>query len=214
MIDYTNIQYALDWYAKRGTFKQIDVPWLVSREALDVTSPSSAQLLETPLGCLVASGEQSFIQMMMDGSLKPGNYCCVTPCFRDEPVVDELHRTSFLKVELISAWPDIEGQALRNMLHAAFYMHLNVMRARTVRTDDGYDIMCQGIELGSYGIRQHGDLRWVYGTGIAEPRFTQAYLKDQEKKAEHRERIKSPEFKEPIKSKEGLHVQQSSCSPG
>lgn len=34
------------------------------------------------------------------------------------------------------------------------------------------DIVFRGIELGSYGIREHKYLKWVYGTGLAEPRFS------------------------------------------
>ena len=44
----------------------------------------------------------------------------------------------------------------------------------TISTDEGYDIVLNGIEVGSYGIRQHENLRWIYGTGIAEPRFSTA----------------------------------------
>ena len=37
-------------------------------------------------------------------------------------------------------------------------------------TDIGFDIVCNGIELGSYGIRSCPFLDWIYGTGCAEPR--------------------------------------------
>jgi hypothetical protein len=32
--------------------------------------------------------------------------------------------------------------------------------------------MYNGFELGSYGVRQYHDITWIYGTGIAEPRFS------------------------------------------
>lgn len=204
MINYQFVVEALEWYEKQ-TFKQIEVPWLVSREAIDVTRPKSARPFETPLGCVVASGEQSFIQMMMDGKLKAGNYCCATPCFRDEPVVDDLHRTSFFKLELISAWPNQEQQALKDMIHCALCFHLNYLRARVLKTEEGYDIVCQGIELGSYGIRKHGNLRWVYGTGVALPRMSMAMKLNQDK-------IK--EIRSKLKSKEGLNVPQSTDISG
>ena len=36
-----------------------------------------------------------------------------------------------------------------------------------------YDIeSCNGIELGSYGIREFAGFRWIYGTGVAEPRLS------------------------------------------
>jgi hypothetical protein len=39
-------------------------------------------------------------------------------------------------------------------------------------TPDGYDIMYDDIELGSYGIRKCEFLEWIYGTGCAEPRLS------------------------------------------
>lgn len=39
-----------------------------------------------------------------------------------------------------------------------------------------YDIVTEDgeIELGSYGIRTCGFLKWIYGTGVAEPRLSKA----------------------------------------
>ena len=42
------------------------------------------------------------------------------------------------------------------------------------------DITADGIELGSYGVRECEFVRWIYGTGLAEPRFS-TLLKTQEK---------------------------------
>jgi aspartyl-tRNA synthetase len=54
---------------------------------------------------------------------------------------------------------------------------LNTEKIRTtkvVKTDFGFDIELNGIELGSYGIRrnQENKLLWIHGTGLAEPRFS------------------------------------------
>jgi hypothetical protein len=35
-----------------------------------------------------------------------------------------------------------------------------------------YDIMLDGIEIGSYGHRTCLFCNWIYGTGLAEPRFS------------------------------------------
>lgn len=46
-----------------------------------------------------------------------------------------------------------------------------------ISVSQAYDIVTdlQKIELGSYGIRQHPSVgRWVYGTGLAEPRYSYA----------------------------------------
>ena len=39
-------------------------------------------------------------------------------------------------------------------------------------TELGYDIEIKGHELGSYGIRECEFLKWIYGTGCAEPRLS------------------------------------------
>ena len=43
-----------------------------------------------------------------------------------------------------------------------------------VPTKEGYDLMINGIEVGSYGLRMGNGYEWVYGTGLAEPRFSVA----------------------------------------
>jgi hypothetical protein len=41
-----------------------------------------------------------------------------------------------------------------------------------VETEQGYDLECNGIEIGSYGIRSCEYLEWIYATGLAEPRMS------------------------------------------
>ena len=55
-----------------------------------------------------------------------------------------------------------------------FSLHVPVDLVKTddERSDESYDIESNGIELGSYGIRQHENITWVYGTGLAEPRLS------------------------------------------
>jgi len=43
-----------------------------------------------------------------------------------------------------------------------------------VKTEQGFDINYGNIEIGSYGIRSCSFLDWIYGTGLAEPRFSRA----------------------------------------
>lgn len=40
------------------------------------------------------------------------------------------------------------------------------------RTNEGADLTINGVEIGSYGIRTYNAITWVYGTGLAEPRFS------------------------------------------
>lgn len=41
-------------------------------------------------------------------------------------------------------------------------------------TPQGIDLLINGVEVGSYGIRTLGGFSWIYGTGVALPRYTQA----------------------------------------
>lgn len=181
MIDYSRIAAAVEEYHSLK-YEYIEVPWLVSKASVDVTKPSEARYFETPFGQLVGSGEQSFIEIR--NKLKPyGRYQCVTPCFRDEKV-DELHKQFFIKLELITviAKGQDEQCLLKEMIDDAwcfFLSYVSVDDMEIVDKNDGsFDIEVKGIEIGSYGIRRIEDFVWVYGTGIAEPRFSQAAPSD------------------------------------
>lgn len=182
MIDYTLIAAAGTFYTGQG-YRQVDAPWLVRREIVDLTTPPQCRVHETFDGCLVGSGEQSLLQMYLNGEIGQGRYQCVTPCFRDEPVVDEAHRPWFLKLELIQlldpaarpAWVvHLIDQMLRDA--QAFMGRYVLTSVKVVPAGDApaYDIYSGDLELGSYGARRHGDLLWVYGTGVVEPRLSLA----------------------------------------
>lgn len=185
-MNHGNISLAVEHFTQRGYILTDDAPWLVGSEAYYSTRPPEATDMElwaradaayeqsgfSPLGYPVASGEQSFIQMMLDGQpLKRA--ICVTPCWRFEPRVDMLHRKYFMKAELINA-QDVDEGHLMDMVHDACSFFEKFFSVRTVKTEIGYDIVEKGtrIELGSYGIRRYKDLKWVYGTACAEPRLS------------------------------------------
>jgi hypothetical protein len=180
-IDYRFLSIAVGFYEIRG-YKYLEVPWFVSQESCDVTCPPWAELFKTFAGCLVASGEQSFIEMRK--KLAPGKYQCVTPCFRDEEKPDELHLQYFMKNELIRVLPpgqNVEFEVESIIVEACdfFSSTMNIFgktgsEMRVVETNIGKDIEINGIEVGSYGYREYDNFRWVYGTGCAEPRLSQA----------------------------------------
>lgn len=172
MIDYAKIAAAIEYYKEFGGFSRIEAPWIVSPESASFTAPPGIQRFNTYAGELVASGEVSFIELWRQGKLPDGKYQCVTPCYRDEPVYDNLHRQHFLKLELIHVNPAAPEDAVNDMIYRAFKFLWRYVPVIKVKTDQGYDLMCAGIELGSYGFREHEGMRWVYGTGIAEPRTT------------------------------------------
>jgi hypothetical protein len=128
--------------------------------------------------------------MIGDGQLKPGRYICATPCFRDEPVIDELHREYFFKVELINTIGPFDEDGLLDVVNHAmelfklFGLDVGVITPENVPlTSNDCDIVTrqEGIELGSYGIREaviyDKNIQWIYGTGVAEPRTSIALKK-------------------------------------
>ena len=187
---------AREYYEKCG-FKFIDAPWTVSREAILMTRPPwvTGEPFSYEAGGShlypVASAEQSFLQMQIDaiaaGNPITGSFCAITPCFRNEPVLDDLHQPYFMKLELIS-WDKTTPEDLSKMIAGArLYIEndeaglwVDVIKNNDpdpISVSQAYDIVTdlQKIELGSYGIRQHPSVgRWVYGTGLAEPRYSYA----------------------------------------
>jgi hypothetical protein len=187
---YQRLGVAIGFYEKRG-FRPLDVPWAVSREAMDITRPTWAgatTMMYNAGGndlCPVASAEQSFLQMQMDaidrGQRMDGSYVAMTPCFRNEPIIDDLHQPYFMKVELIS-FDKTGPAALDGMIERAQeFFEIWVDTEIIPNTDPdpigeiALDIVGKHskLELGSYGLREHPRVgRWLYGTGVAEPRLS------------------------------------------
>lgn len=185
-INYQTVSRAISLYAPKG-YKYVDTPWHVSADAMSVTLPrerSGFSMWHPYLPhdkFLVGSAEQGFVQLMLDGAIQPGSYCSAGPCFRDEPEVDELHRYSFFKLELIRIYASNEAPELLDVwkiAHLAKDVHADLYwlgekskkQLRVVKTDAGYDLELAGVEVGSYGLREHAGRRWLYGTGLALPR--------------------------------------------
>jgi len=189
MINYALLANAMSYYStptfSKCGFKRVEAPWSVSAKAISITAPSWATWYpHQNNNYLVASGEQSFIQLMLEDRLPPGKYCCLTPCYRGEEKEDTLHKFYFMKVELINTENPTED-AVQEMIAAAqwFITHSCKIPCKVVETEPAdwdivnvgktYDIVDERyeIELGSYGIREHEKVgRWAYGTGLAEPR--------------------------------------------
>ncbi len=155
---------------------------------------------------LLASGEQGFLYLANKGVLPPGKYQTLTPCFRNEThdrhhskqfmkleLIDLLTPSAALEFnENRLIQQEVEGMA--NLAKRAFmalkpnsYLH-NKMHIINAYNDDPVampasqqrDIVITmesgDVELGSYGARKTSFAAWVYGTGLAEPRFSKAML--------------------------------------
>jgi hypothetical protein len=192
-IDYDLLARAAEEYGELG-YRQVEVPWRVSSPIVDTTKPAGCRsyVIEGTGKSLVASGEQGFMSLMNKGILPGGKYQTITPCFRDESY-DDIHSKQFMKLELIRVDPPTELMALQGAVAAMSYEvaavmttlwpGLQVFFTRQVDKDplrvpgtDAWDLECvvgdRKIELGSYGARRAHFGTWIYGTGLAEPRFS------------------------------------------
>ena len=181
--NYNRIGQAQAFYKGRG-YQNVETPWLVTPQAVRATLPVPKVMMETVRGVLVGSGEQSFIQHMMDGTLEPGMYQTTTPCFYD---IADHHSPKYMgasedrpysmQVELLIYKPNDVRTYYEKILNDAMACLFEISDVDTFdasQTDEGFDIAFQGIVLGSFGVRQMGDHLWIYGTGLIEPRFSQA----------------------------------------
>lgn len=181
MINYGIIHDSVNYYETVG-FLRIESPWAVTRGISQITAPPNASYftIQEKNKVLVASGEQSFLSLYNKSHLPKGQFQTITPCFRDEPF-DALHTKYFIKNELIKT--DSTGtNDLYQMIDYAYLFfskyikgcsELDIVNTGTL----SYDILYQGVELGSYGIRECDFLTWIYGTGVAEPRLTRTLKK-------------------------------------
>ena len=172
MINYKILDESVKYYESCG-FSRIESPWTVSEFVDNITKPAdklSFQLKHNNK-CLVASGEQSFLYLYLKEFLPKGQFQTVTPCFRFESF-DFLHTKYFMKNELIKTDVVNNDELVRITETSLKFFRQYIPRAKCVQTVEGFDIMYGDYELGSYGIRECEFLKWIYGTGCAEPRLS------------------------------------------
>jgi hypothetical protein len=172
MINYGIIQNSIEFYTTRG-FSRIESPWTVSEYVNDITRPKDRIPFQLKHNnkCLVASGEQSFLYLYLKEFLPKGQFQTVTPCYRYESF-DYTHTKYFIKNELIKT-DVVNTFELERMVDISLsFFKIYLKDSEVVKTNDGFDIEYKGNELGSYGIRECEFLKWIYGTGCAEPRLS------------------------------------------
>lgn len=177
-INWTLIGRATGFYSSKG-FTLLEMPWAVDRDVAAVTCLDRGRMFPFEDRVLVGSAEQSFMEAQFNQELQPGRYVACTPCFRNEPVVDQLHQKWFMKVELFSNEPQQQGLALEFAKLAqkfvrdfTWHPEHGYLEAEIVATEEGYDLEVAGIEVGSYSTRTYGGHTWTCGTGLAEPRLS------------------------------------------
>jgi hypothetical protein len=174
-VDWSLLAEAIVHYGQKGWTK-IDVPYLIPEYHCLITCPPENIQSVDDGRSLIGSAEQSFLYLDMIGKLPKGRFVACTPCFRPEEVT-LMNRPHFMKVELYQN-ADVTQSALNQAIADArsFFSERvpHPSKIEIVAVDDGIDITYAGIELGSYGIREHDRHCWLYATGVAEPRFSSA----------------------------------------
>lgn len=180
IIDYKLLAKAIKYFSKKG-FKQIETPWRVSKQAIEGTFNSS-ESFKADDKFLVGSAEQGFLELQLQDKLKGTQFMSISPCFRNE-VEDYFHQQEFMKLELIyfSDYVTIK-EVIQYQIIKRFVLNFIIKKLK-IKTSDiailetkdnnsiySEDILINGIEYGSYGIRQFQGKYYIYGTGIALPR--------------------------------------------
>lgn len=176
-INLPQLLRAIEFYKKLG-YKPISAAQCVGIQAINKTIPEGAvPMAHDEDNFYVGSAEQSFYDMMTKyaqaGVPVPseGKFMMLTPCQRNERVIDDSHLEIFLKLELVSFERTVVTDAL------AFFRQEGLKDAIVVDTPQGLDIEYKGVELGSYGKRTHEGKVVYFGTGIAMPRISYAIAK-------------------------------------
>ena len=186
MIDYTNLSDSIKYFNSIG-YKELSLPWHVEKEYIEFTLKKELvnkykfKILDNRF--LVGSAEQSFIKSMIEDKIY-GSYQSITPCFRDD-VEDNLHHKYFMKNEIFIN-NDISIHRLQRLIEEVLKLYSKYTtkdNIEIVETSDelsikSFDININGIEVGSYGIRELEGYGWIYGTGVAEPRFSYSLKKE------------------------------------
>ena len=173
VINYQRLGRAASFYTAIG-FVPKEVPWTASGEIMNITAPPDG-VVTSSVGLLVGSAEQSILECVAKKRLLPGKIFAITPRFRGEPE-DDLHHKYFMKLELFQN-KSVSMENLKVMIRQAqTFFAGEGLWANVVETGpQAFDLVCKisGVELGSYGIRTHALTGpWIYGTGLAEPRFS------------------------------------------
>lgn len=180
-INYQHLSYSKEYYKNLGyVYKELD--WIIPKKYIEYTYKEYNKYTLSD-NSLLGSAEQVFIKEMIENDLN-GKFQCITPCFRND-VIDELHQEYFMKNELF--FRDGSLSFKENLIHLeqvildakTFFIKISKEDCEVIETSKNcYDILLNNIEVGSYGIRQIEDLYYIYGTGLAEPRFSVALHKN------------------------------------
>lgn len=178
-INYYTLLKAMEWYSDE--YGQTEVPWKVSKEAISYTFDKEDITNSTQDGKhLIGSAEQGFIELILQNTLPKGKWMSMSPCFRNDEE-DRWHQKEFIKLELFQNI-HVNKNQLNQMIQKFVkfcikFVNENLIVVKStndINSVTSYDVEINGIEVGSFGIREKNGMSWIYGTGIALPRFSEA----------------------------------------
>lgn len=180
MIDYNLLTKAINYFNKKN-FKQIEVPWAVSSEAINATFNTDDSFKSNDK-YLIGSAEQGVLELIIQNKINSNQIMSVSPCFRNE-IEDYLHQKQFIKLELIFLYNGVLNKdnavyyffkrTVIDFLTEELKIPKKFIKMQTINESNSLfseDILINDIEYGSYGIRKFREYYYIYGTGIALPR--------------------------------------------
>lgn len=184
-INYERLLKSINYYSFRG-YEKINLPWIVDEKYIKLTYKDDNKFIIKDERALLGSAEQAFLKEVFENNLE-GQFQCLTPCFRNDDE-DELHFEYFMKNELFVYNEKYNFKAYELILEEMIINAYNFFEEQSylstlkiVETPESllsYDILLNGIEVGSYLIREiefeGRKIMYVCGTGLAEPRFETA----------------------------------------
>lgn len=180
LIDWQLLMQASQYFTGLD-YKQVEVPWIVPESLTQDTKPHdnrsfvmTSDMFKYQPHELVGSAEQGFIYALANKEIKPGAYWSISPCFRYD-AYDALHFPWFMKLELCVIPKPEQDKAtlLKTLIQHCMDLYTSFGEVPTlVPIGDTFDIEINGDEVGSYGIREITETPYIYGTGLALPRFS------------------------------------------
>ena len=178
-INYWLLGSALNHYQSIG-YSYVEAPWRVPVKIANLTCSDASKHETSSTGLILAgSAEQGLINMSYH-ALLPHDTPLVAcgPCFRLNEPDTQYHQDHFMKVEL-GYWCENTSHesVMEKMIRdaQAFMQNYSMSPVEIIETPEGFDLEIMGVEVGSYGYRP--ELKWVFGTGIALPRFNMVNAK-------------------------------------
>lgn len=178
-IDWALLGKAYEYYKKYYTYQE--TPFAVPETCTQLTKPHNDQSFILNDGLfyrqpheLVGSAEQGFIYLALQNKLVSNKLFSISPCFRSENY-DATHLPWFMKLELFHLSNTEEDVfAMMEIVKDFLITNCPGNYEKIQTSEQSWDIILNNIEIGSYGIRKVENLEFIYGTGLALPRLSQA----------------------------------------